>query len=173
MNNENELFVQIIKDQTLRSIWSIKNVIQCIPDNLWHKKYCNMPLWKHIYHTLHSFDKSYINPNRYNEPSFHTDGLDNLDMESKQTISRECLDNYFLVVESKIKDYLNTLTDAELLSQPEGCPHNKFKLIMGQHRHLDMHIGMLMGYIIAETGLWPRIITPHEVFPGGDYGKYF
>ncbi len=173
MNYENNVFVATIRDQTQRSIWSLKNVIQCIPEELWNKKYCDMPLWKHIYHTLHSFDKSYINPNRYEEPPFHKDGLDNLDIKSKESLSRELLNNYLIEIESKVNSYLNALNDKELLSNPPDCSHSKFRLILGQHRHLDMHIGMIMGYLITENGLWPRIITPHEPFPGGNYGKYF
>ena len=40
----------VIKDQTQRSLWSLHNVIDCIPDNIWSKLYCGTPLWKHVYH---------------------------------------------------------------------------------------------------------------------------
>lgn len=131
MNCKNDLLVAIIWDQTQRSIWSLKNVLQCVPDELWNKKYCNMPLWKHIYHTLHSFDKSYINPNKYEEPSFHKDSLDNLDIEANGFLSREQLNNYLLGIETKINAYLNALCDKELVENPPDCPHTKFRLIMG------------------------------------------
>lgn len=52
----------IIAEQTKRALWEIKNVIDCVPDSLWNKEYCDMPLWKHIYHTLHSLDLWFINP---------------------------------------------------------------------------------------------------------------
>lgn len=39
----------IIAEQTKRALWEIKNVIDCVPDSLWNKEYCDMPLWKHIY----------------------------------------------------------------------------------------------------------------------------
>lgn len=53
-------FIGIIKDQTLRTLWSLNNVIDCIPESYWEKEYCEMHLWKHVYHTLHSLDKWYI-----------------------------------------------------------------------------------------------------------------
>lgn len=60
----------IIKDQTIRALWEVKNVIDCVSDELWDKAYCQMPLWKHIYHTLHSLDLWFINPRdaHYKEP---------------------------------------------------------------------------------------------------------
>ena len=45
-------------DQTERALWSVKNVMDCIPDTLWERPYCGMPLWKHLYHMLHSLDQS-------------------------------------------------------------------------------------------------------------------
>ena len=52
----------VIKDQTWRALWEVKNVIDCVPDELWDKTYCAMPCWKHIYHMLHSLDLWLINP---------------------------------------------------------------------------------------------------------------
>ena len=54
-------YTEIIKDQTKRALWSINNVMDCVSDEYWNKNYCDMPLWKHIYHTLHSLDMWYIN----------------------------------------------------------------------------------------------------------------
>ena len=36
---------EIIEDQTKRALWEVKNVIDCVPDSLWNKEYCDMPLW--------------------------------------------------------------------------------------------------------------------------------
>lgn len=35
---------EIINDQTKRSLREVKNVIYCVPDSLWNKEYCDMPL---------------------------------------------------------------------------------------------------------------------------------
>jgi hypothetical protein len=50
---------------------------------------CDMPIWKHVYHMLHSCDQWYINPNEYTEPDFHEANLNSLDIESEKTLSRD------------------------------------------------------------------------------------
>lgn len=34
-----------IADQTNRALWEVKNVIDCVPDDLWNKLYCDAPMW--------------------------------------------------------------------------------------------------------------------------------
>ena len=115
-----------------------------------------MPLWKHIYHTLHSLDLWFINPRDKNqfEPSIHSENLNNLDAVSSKTLSRNDIDNYFSQIRIKIDKYISNLTDEELLDFPENCEYTKFTLILAQFRHLHTHMGMIMGFIIADTGLW-------------------
>ena len=78
----------IIKEQTDRALWEVKNVIDCVPDDLWDKKYCDMPCWKHIYHMLHSLDLWYINPRarKLREPSVYVNALTNLDVVSAKQL---------------------------------------------------------------------------------------
>ncbi len=45
---EENLLVKVIKDQTVRALWEVKNVIDSVPNELWNKEYCEMPCWKHI-----------------------------------------------------------------------------------------------------------------------------
>ena len=45
---------------------------------------CDMPIWKHVYHQLHSCDQWYINPYRFTEPDFHEPGLNSLDEVSER-----------------------------------------------------------------------------------------
>ena len=40
--------IEIIEEQTNRALWEVKNVIDCVPEELWNKTYCGMPCWKHI-----------------------------------------------------------------------------------------------------------------------------
>ena len=163
----------VIKDQTSRTLWSLNNVIDSIPDFYWEKEYCDMPVWKHVYHTLHSLDRWYINPAVYNEPAFHTKDLNNLDVKTDGYLSRELLKEYFYKIENKIIAYLDSISDKNLLETPPECSYSRFQLILAQHRHLDMHIGMLMGYIIAGEGLWPRVLGLESEFPEGEYSVYF
>lgn len=146
---------EIIDDQTKRALWEVKNIIDCVPDCLWNKEYCDMPLWKHIYHTLHSLDLWFINPRdkNYLEPSIHSENLNNLDAVTSKTLSRNDIDNYFSQIRIKIDKYISNLTDEELLDFPENCEYTKFTLILAQFRHLHTHMGMIMGFIIDDTGL--------------------
>ncbi|MFQ7552024.1 MAG: hypothetical protein ACLRMZ_19090 [Blautia marasmi] len=52
---EEERYSEIIREQTNRALWEVGNVIKCIPEDIWGKEYCGMPLWKHVYHMLHSW----------------------------------------------------------------------------------------------------------------------
>ena len=80
-------YMEIVKDQANRALWEVENVIACIPDELWDKCYCEMPLWKHIYHMLHSLDQWYINPRVYTQPPFHEKDLNNLDVQSSKRLN--------------------------------------------------------------------------------------
>ena len=150
-NTQNE----IIADQTKRALWEVKNVIDCVPDSLWNKEYCDMTLWKHIYHMLHSLDLWFINPRdkNYCEPSIHSENLKE--------------------IEIKIDEYVSNMTDEELLEFPDNCEYTKFTLILAQFRHLHTHMGMIMGFIIDDTGLWPNVLgLAYQIPQNEDYNKY-
>lgn len=168
-------YVEIIKEQTDRALWEVKNVTDCVPDELWDKEYCGMPCWKHIYHMLHSLDLWYINPRdkNFQEPEIHEKDLNNLDVISDKSLSREEIDDYYFSIEKKIKAYLAHLTDDQLSDYPADCEYSRFTLILAQFRHLHSHMGMIMGFIIDDTGLWPRVLGLEQPFPEGGYDKYF
>lgn len=165
----------IIADQTERALWEVKNVMDCIPDDLWNREYCQMPLWKHVYHMLHSLDLWLINPrdSNFKEPAIHEKDLNNLDVTTMKQLNRSDINTYYFQIHNKIKQYLNSLRDEFLLEMPEGCEYTKFTLIMAQHRHLHTHMGMIMGFIVAETGLWPRVAGLEGEIPRGSFNKHF
>lgn len=166
--------IEIIVEQTNRAFWEVRNVIDCVPDNLWSKEYGGMPCWKHIYHMSHSLDLWYINPNDKNfiEPTFHEEGLNSLDIVSNKMISRKEINLYLIDIEKKIKRYISSLTDKQLLECPLDCPYCKFTLILAQFRHLHSHMGMIMGFIISDTQLWPKVLGLENSIPKGIYSKY-
>lgn len=97
---------------------------------------CDMPVWKHIYHMLHSCDQWFISPFEYEkEPDFHEPNLNSLDVPSEKILSRETLSAYLQQVRDKIMSYLNTLTDEALYEIPKGCTSNRLGLIQSQYRH--------------------------------------
>ena len=173
-NRKTELS-EIINDQTRRALWEVKNVIDCVPDELWNKEYCSMPSWKHIYHMLHSLDLWFINPwdKEYKEPKIHETDLNNLDIPSTKRLTREEISSYFDDISLKITHYLLELNDDELTSMPNDCEYRKFTLILAQFRHLHTHMGMLMGFITADTGLWPNVLGLENPIPTGQFAKYF
>ena len=171
---ENQL-TMVIKDQTDRALWEVKNVIDCVPDELWSREYCEMPLYKHIYHMLHSLDLWYINPNdpSYREPDIHIDSLNDLDAKTERFITRTEINDYYTAVKNKITAYTNFLNDGMLNERPVDCSYSKFELILAQFRHLHTHMGMIMGFIIEATGQWPTVLGLERPIPeGNDYNKF-
>lgn len=166
--------IAIIQEQVIRSLWEINNVITCIDDDLWNKEYAHMPLYKHVYHTLHSLDLWLINPrdSSYQEPSIHTEHLNNLDVVTSQSLSKEDIHHYFLDIEKKIQDYLMNLKADDLLCYPENCEYTRLTLIIGQLKHLHTHMGMLMGFMIQDQDIWPVTLGLEKDMPDGK-GPYY
>ena len=104
-----------IRYLTGRALWETENLIACVPDELWDKRYDGIPMWKYLYHMLYSMDRWYINPSDpdYRDPAFHTPVLNNLNVvpEEGETLPRETVTEYFAYIKDKIAAYLDTLTD--------------------------------------------------------------
>lgn len=118
---------------------------------------CEMPIWKHLYHTLHSLDQWFINPGIYDEPAFHKENLNSLDIKSDTSLTKEDLIKYLNDIKIKINKYLNELTDDMLYEKPEKCEYTRLALVLGQYRHFMCHIGIINSSTISETGKWPRV----------------
>jgi len=117
-----------------------------------------MPISKHIYHTLHSLDQWFINPNEYTEPDFHVDGLNSLFKISEKILNREELLQYFETIKVKLRTYVTNLNDTDLDHPPINCKYTRFSLILGQLRHLYSHIGLINATTILRTGRWPKVV---------------
>ena len=119
---------------------------------------CDMPIWKHCYHALHSCDQWFINPTKYDEPPFHEEGLNSLDCISDKSLSRDDLLEYFEKVNNKIMNYLDNLNDADLYEKPDGYNHNRLECMIGQMRHFYCHLGNINATTIIRTNKWPRVV---------------
>lgn len=106
---------------------------------------CDMPVWKHVYHMLHSCDQWFINPFVYTEPDFHEPNLNSLDLPSETVLTRERLETYLDSIKGKILAYLASLTDESLYEIPPGCKLNRLGLILSQYRHFYAHLGNING----------------------------
>lgn len=118
----------------------------------------DMPVWKNVYHTLHSCDQWYINPKHYSEPDFHEPNLNSLYIKSEKVLSREDLLQYLEKIRIKILAYLDSLTDDMLYETPPDCKENRLTLILSQFRHFYPHLGNINATTIIEIQKWPRVI---------------
>lgn len=134
---------------------------------------CDMPIWKHCYHTLHSCDQWFINPMKYDEPSFHEDGLNSLDYMGNRILSREELLDYFETVKEKIMNYLEHLNDEDLYENPDGYMHNRLECMIGQMRHFYSHLGNINATTIIETNKWPRVVGMSGLEQGLDKNNLY
>ena len=114
-----------------------------------------------------------LNPRVYTQPSFHKEGLNNLDFTSDSSLSREEIENYFEAVRKKIIAYDNSLTDDILLQKPGNCEWSHFELILAQHRHLHSHMGIIIGFVIEDTGMWPKTLGLERTIPEKQSGPCF
>lgn len=164
----------VIAEMTVRALWETQNVMDCIPDEIWEKPYGGSPLWQHVYHMLHSLDQWFINPDAtdFVEPPIHTPALDELEVFPVVQVSRKQMEDYFYTIKAKLSMYLTSLHDEDLLQKPENCAWTRFTLILSQYRHLHQHLGMLMGFVMTETGLCPRMLQAGEGLPTPPYDPY-
>ena len=135
---------------------------------------CGAPCWRWAYHALHSADKWFINPNRYEEPPFHQEEMDNPDNPTSVVLSDEQLLEYLDGIEQKTNAYLETLTDDQLSEKPEGCRYTRLELVLRQFRHISFHTGMLNGQTALATGQFPMWVSETEKYvdDGIFFGRY-
>lgn len=165
-----------IRYLTDRALWETENLMKCIPDELWAKRYDGIPMWKFLYHTLYSMDRWYINPcdGSYQDPPFHTDDLANLNViPGEEYLSREQLEGYFCQIRDKIQNYITELKDSELSENPENCDMSRFRLILGQFRHWHRHMGVIYGFIIEDAGKWSYVLNMLGAYPEEPMPNYY
>ena len=158
--------VSTIREHALAMFHNAETAIKtCDPDFILFE----VPLWKHIYHMLHSCDQWFINPERYIEPGFHVAGLNSIDEKPGDCVlSREELLRYLGEIQSKTLDYLDQLTDEMLYEKPEDCKYNRLSLVLGAVRHLYAHLGNINCTTILKTGKWPSVVGMNWISDGGD-----
>lgn len=166
-----------IRYLTERALWETENLMKCIPDELWDKRYDGIPMWKYLYHMLYSMDRWYINPcdADYTDPEFHTDTLADLNVVpgEDESLTRNQLGSYFDQVRAKIQTYIAALEDTMLCENPENCDMSRFRLILGQFRHWHRHMGVVYGFIIEDTGKWPYVLNMCGAYPDSPMPNFY
>lgn len=173
----NQMLSDDIRYLTERALWETENLMKCIPDELWEKRYDGIPMWKYFYHMLYSMDRWYINPydEHYTDPEFHTDTLADLNVipAEGERLSRKQLEHYFGRIREKIQHYIATLEDTMLCENPANCDMSRFRLILGQFRHWHRHMGVIYGFIIEDTGKWPYVLNMHNAYPDSPMPNFY
>lgn len=165
-----------IKYLTNRALWETENLMKCIPNELWNKRYDGIPIWKFLYHTLYSMDRWYINPDdpTYQNPEFHKESLADLNViPREEDLERSQLETYFYQIQEKIKNYIEKLEDEDLAQTPDNCEISRFRLILGQFRHWHRHMGIVYGFVVADGGKWPYVLNMDGKYPEEPMPNYY
>ena len=162
----NRQLVEIIKEQTDIFLYNIGTTIETCDLDFVLK---DIPNWKQLYHALHSLDRWFIDPERYDEPYFHKADMNSMHTNSEKALTKQELSTYFETIKTKIYLYLSTLSDEMLSEKPDNCKYTRLALILGQYRHLYSHIGIINCTTIANTGRWPRVVGLDGDFSKGLY----
>ena len=167
-------YTAVIVEMTVRALWETQNAMDCIPDEIWDKSYGGAPLWQYLYHTLHKLDQWFVNPADpgFVEPPIHAPHLDELGVCPAVRLSRRQMEEYFTTIKARLSLYLTSLHDEDLLQRPEGCRWTRFTLILAKYRRLHLNLGLLMGLVLAETGLCPKTLGLEREFPKPPYDPY-
>lgn len=121
---------------------------------------CGSPAWKYVYHTIHSADKCFFNPAKFDEPNFHENGMDNPDNPCSIVLSDKDLLDYLYKVREKTLLYIDKLDDKKLYEKPDGCKYTRLELVLMQFRHISFHTGMINGQTIERTNKFPAYVGP-------------
>ena len=156
--------IDTIKERCAALIENLGRVLQTADLN---RIFFHVPLWKHYYHTLYWFDYHFAGQDQYIGAPFHASGLDDIDLLPEVTITKEQLQDYYIVVAKKSLRFLESLTE-EMLLETTGGEHNRLSIIFGQMRHVYSHLGNINAITIEDTGRWPRM----EIWAGENSPLY-
>ena len=164
----------VITEMTVRALWETQNVLDCIPDALWDIRFGGRPSGSIFTICCMSWISGSLTPMTliFVEPPVHHPHLQNLSIYPAAHLDRRQIDDYFYTIKAKLSLYLTSLHDEDLLQRPENCTWTRFTLILAQFRHWHLHLGMLMGFVQADTGLCPRTLPPNTDIPTGPYDPY-
>ena len=150
--------IEIITEQTRILFENIQETFNALSEDQMDKFIFDAPLWKHIYHMLHSLDQWFINPYIYDNPDFHEYGMNSFKIETDKGLSKENLVTYFSDIEEKIYLFLNNLNDRSLIETPENCNFTRLTLILAQYRHVMYHIGFITSILHYTEEKRPKFI---------------
>lgn len=161
--NSNRILTGILREQTGILL---KNLDDQIADADLDAVIDGLPNWRYLFHTIHSLDKSFINPDDFTEPDISVCGIepDLAVIDEKRpsyrqapevTVTSSQLERYASYVRRKIESYFDTLNDTLLAEKPGSGRFTRLTLILGQTRHLMWHVGLSSGLTVQAGKPWP------------------
>ena len=154
-----ERLIEIINHQASRLFTNTEYVLDYVDDALLARKISKWPLWRQLFHMLHSMDQWFINPFDYRDHLSDGFAIAALNTEIEMgPIKKAELVKYYNLIEPKIRAYLSNLKVASLIEYPPNCKFTRFDLLLGQFRHIMFHIGMIHGCILTERDEIPNYI---------------
>ena len=161
------MYFESIQKQTIQIFENLEIIIESISEEKFQSIIGGFPIWKNMYHCIHSLDKNLIDPTLYCEPSFHEKNMDVIYLETLKKLSKKELINYYTEVKLKIMSYLNSLNDDKLLEKVylKEKYYTRLELILAQLRHVFYHVGYLHCCIKIEYGNTPEYIGLYKRIP--------
>jgi hypothetical protein len=156
MDDMEDNLVASIKSQILILYKNIDELFSSLDVDMLDEKAGRWPLWRQLYHMLHSMDQWFINPYRYNDHMKNGADIAGLVKETGIRLSKKDLTDYYASIRNKIDKYIAGLDTATLEEKPEACPFTRFELFIGQTRHIMYHIGMIHGILIVRRDVLPE-----------------
>lgn len=151
---------EMIKKQTYPNFINLETAIRTYDRNA---VVCGAKAWRYVYHAIHSADKWFFNPYKFEEPEFHISGMDNPDNACEIVLSDKELLEYLYKVREKTENYIDLLDDETLMQCPESCKYSRLELVLMQFRHISFHTGMLNGQTVERTGKFPMYVGPDNM----------
>ena len=156
--------VQIIREQTEILFTNLNSQIEQAD---LEAELDGLPNSRYLFHTIHSADRWFINPDDYTAPGIDITGVDEAlaVIDEKRPgyqrapgvhISREQLARYAGYVHDKTMAYIESLTD-DMLQEivPASHPYTRLHLILSQFRHFMYHLGMSEAVTVKAGKPWP------------------
>ena len=161
------MYFESIQKQTKQIFENLEIIIESISEEKCKSIIGGFPIWKNLYHCIHSLDKNLIDPTSYCEPSFHEKNMDVIYLETPKKMSKKELINYYMEVKDKIMSYFNLLNDEILLEKVflNEKYYTRLELILAQLRHVFYHVGYLHCCIKIEYENTPEYIGLYKRVP--------
>jgi len=156
-----------IRRQSKQIFHNIENIFNAVTEESISSIIGVFPVWKQIYHLLHSMDQNFINPTNFSEPDFHTKNLNIIFLDTGDPLSFGQLFKYYKQVRAKLEAYLQGLNDTTLEEtiRFRDMELTRLELLLAQFRHIFYHVGYLHCCLKLLNGETPEYAGLYNAIP--------